>query len=1081
MATMLRNTSRLVLYFIALACAAGATGCQQGEPSLDEWTTSASQSISANDFVPRGTARDTRRDEESGSEDAGAVCGSACNVRLVTTLQFRPRLAVPAIATLPQPIRFGIPKLIPVTSGGADEGEADLIYQRTGEPAIHCGYRLGRRTKAMSFEGCSNGARPGSRHDGDSFRLEFDATRADRDDGGEIQLTLELEGGISGTNCATQCIGPAGGTLSLGPAELRILPGALTGETAITVQRRALAPAPSVDDTYEFGPSPLVFGRPALLTLNLGPGVAQATPDIERRRLAYIEHGRFEVLATQASFPSAAIFTAAVDHFSQLGTPAVQAVTTSYYPVSGNCSDLPSQFAFPDPSGPPAAGIGGANCQTILSHSDPTGSGRICETFHYTNMPVPWMQLPDWVDPCPICSLSWTAFSDALAAHEQGHVNIGVAGCNVLAQTLGGKDTTFCGANQASVEKQAQDAYAAAVEPFLTVIQQEQDQYDVETHHGPTLDCSCEKDFDDDPKNCGACGTECAPSQTCCNRACVDTRSDSNNCGACGAICGGCGNACSGQACCGGTCVSTQSDAMNCGGCGIVCGGCGSATCSGNSCCGAACIDAQSDPNNCGSCGHACQPGEACVSGRCQGDCRQPQNACDLSACLQCEPDPATGTFSCQSACAQGEGCCRGACQSGSCQPPPPPPPPGPGPQHWGDPHTTSWDGLHFNFQYVGEFLLVTDGANFVIQARQGPWPGSTSVATVIAVAARVGADRVGVYSGTPPVLKVNGVPSSSVLLASGGSASLTAITWPDGSRLAITPFATHLDLSLALASQPANPLTGIFGTPDGVPGNDLASRGGRTIYTLPLTTPDFANSWRIGQTESLFDYDPGTDTTTFTDLTFPHQVASTSTLDPATYAAAQATCLSAGVKNLAIEDDCILDVAVTGSSVFAQGAAAVVAPMSSLGAISSAAVAPDSGTVDRVGRGDNALAPDGLLDQSIMLTVQGPIYQLAIISTDGSGAPAGGDQNDTIVGSQPIPASIGTSFRFGYQTWVLGVYENGRLLNNPDGSIPLMSPGPHTLTAYFSPGAGFGTRHERPVAVLEDGTLSIGPVVAFP
>jgi hypothetical protein len=351
----------------------------------------------------------------------------------------------------------------------------------------------------------------------------------------------------------------------------------------------------------------------------------------------------------------------------------------------------------------------------------------------------------------------------------------------------------------------------------------------------------------------------------------------------------------------------------------------------------------------------------------------------------------------------------------------------------------------------------------------------------VIAVAARVGADRVAVYSGTPPVLKVNGASSSSVMLASGGSASLTAITWPDGSKLAITPFDTHLDLNLALPAQPMNPLTGVFGTPDGVPGNDLASRDGTTIYALPFTTADFANSWRIAQAESLFDYDPGTDTTTFTDLTFPHQVATTSTLAPAAYAAAQATCMSAGVKNLAIQDDCILDVAITGSSTFAQGASAIVAPASSAAAVVAATVAPDSGMVDRVGRGDNALAPDGLPDQSVTMTVQGPIYQLVIISTDVSGAPAGGDENDTIVGSQPIPAAIGSPFTIGSQTWVLGVYENGRLLNNPDGSIPLLSSGMHTLTAYFSPGAGFGTRHERIVAVGVDGILALGPVVTFP
>src|SRR5207342_1237574 len=109
-----------------------------------------------------------------------------------------------------------------------------------------------------------------------------------------------------------------------------------------------------------------------------------------------------------------------------------------------------------------------------------------------------------------------------------------------------------------------------------------------------------------------------------------------------------------------------------------------------------------------------------------------------------------------------------------------------------------TWDGVHFDFQYAGEFLLATDEAGFIVQVRQEPVQAGFSVAVVTAVAAKVGANRVEIDAGPPTVLKVNGVASGSTSLPGGGSASPTQIAWPDGAQLSVASDGPPMYLSFA-------------------------------------------------------------------------------------------------------------------------------------------------------------------------------------------------------------------------------------------------------------------------------------------
>ncbi len=61
-------------------------------------------------------------------------------------------------------------------------------------------------------------------------------------------------------------------------------------------------------------------------------------------------------------------------------------------------------------------------------------------------------------------------------------------------------------------------------------------------------------------------GKGCKPGLTCCNKLCIDTRSDPLNCGGCGTQCQG-----NQTLCCNAACVNPLADAANCGACGNAC------------------------------------------------------------------------------------------------------------------------------------------------------------------------------------------------------------------------------------------------------------------------------------------------------------------------------------------------------------------------------------------------------------------------------------------------------------------------------------------------------------------------------
>lgn len=315
--------------------------------------------------------------------------------------------------------------------------------------------------------------------------------------------------------------------------------------------------------------------------------------------------------------------------------------------------------------------------------------------------------------------------------------------------------------------------------------------------------------------------------------------------------------------------------------------------------CGGTCTNTDSDPNNCGGCagsgGSICGSGELCSNRDCVGD-------------------------------------------------PLPPDPPAPQGTSWGDPHLVTFDGLAYDFQAVGEFVLVRSlDDSLQVQIRTKPWLSSRDISVMSAAAVAVGADRVMVDADGAFPVQLNGSPltvTGTTNLGSGGfvyfnpASGIVAVGWPDGSQVRINrwtgDFPTYLDVKLGLMPSRAGRVAGLLGDRDGDYGDDLTSSAD-VLFVSPLTREQlydqFGESWRISQAASLFDYLSGETTETFTDRTFPDRLVTVASLPDAVRQHAETRCADAGITDPIILAACVIDVGSTESSVFVAGSSTAPAP----------------------------------------------------------------------------------------------------------------------------------------------------------
>ncbi len=264
---------------------------------------------------------------------------------------------------------------------------------------------------------------------------------------------------------------------------------------------------------------------------------------------------------------------------------------------------------------------------------------------------------------------------------------------------------------------------------------------------------------------------------------------------------------------------------------------------------------------------------------------------------------------------------------------PPPLFPPGPGGSATGDPHLRTFDGLYYDLQAAGEFVAAKTG-DTELQLRFEPYRDSRVIAVVTAAALAAAGHRVTVTAGDPATVRLDGRPLPPTQLGAGVAADGLQVkqwadelyvTTPAGHQLRVDPRGELLDVHLGEGPDVA--WTGLFGDGDGNRDDDLTTRDGRNVGPDPTYDErygQFAESWRISQSTSLFDYASGASTDTYTDRSFPDRETSVDSLPAADRTRAEAVCRQAGIIDAGTFEDCVLDYALTGDMSFVASAQGV-------------------------------------------------------------------------------------------------------------------------------------------------------------
>jgi VCBS repeat-containing protein len=189
----------------------------------------------------------------------------------------------------------------------------------------------------------------------------------------------------------------------------------------------------------------------------------------------------------------------------------------------------------------------------------------------------------------------------------------------------------------------------------------------------------------------------------------------------------------------------------------------------------------------------------------------------------------------------------------------------------WGDPHMFTFDGLHYDFQATGDFILVRAlDSDLKIHVKQAPWQVNPQTTLNVGLATVIVNSDV-VFDVSQPHPLVNG---SALMLAmgesqplGGGSLSRTSISnygiqgdlytlsYATGDRLDVQLFPNFcIDPTVYLIH--SQQVVGLLGNNNGRAGDDLALRDG-TMPPDPLAAEHlygaFATDWLVAPADSLF------------------------------------------------------------------------------------------------------------------------------------------------------------------------------------------------------------------------------------
>ncbi len=265
------------------------------------------------------------------------------------------------------------------------------------------------------------------------------------------------------------------------------------------------------------------------------------------------------------------------------------------------------------------------------------------------------------------------------------------------------------------------------------------------------------------------------------------------------------------------------------------------------------------------------------------------------------------------------------------CDPPPAPPdlpefPFIPTGGTFGDIRLRTLDGLQYDHQATGEFLLF-ESPTTSVHIRTEPAVGSDAASVGTATALRLTTSSLSMHvDGTTyldgePLDLQRGVPTDVDGVAVVDALYGWGIVFADGTQVHVERFSNQLVTVVNAATLPTG---GLLGDGNGDERDDLLSRDGELLTVEEGTGRDrarfydvFVASWRLDDEESLLHHRPGETAAGFVIDGFPATTVLLDDLDPEERAEAEAVCLGAGVRTEDGLRDCTLDVAITGDESF--------------------------------------------------------------------------------------------------------------------------------------------------------------------
>lgn len=304
-----------------------------------------------------------------------------------------------------------------------------------------------------------------------------------------------------------------------------------------------------------------------------------------------------------------------------------------------------------------------------------------------------------------------------------------------------------------------------------------------------------------------------------------------------------------------------------------------------------------------------------------------------------------------------------------------------------GDVHLRTFDGLRYDLQSSGDFILVDSPDGVRVEARQVPSGSGASVN--VGAAIRIDGQVVVVGLQPQPTVRIDGTPvalldDALIPLKGGGevrrSGRAIVVSSPGGWQMTVRLYGSNLDIAVRHPDALRGRLAGLLGNADGDPANDLLGRDGQK-FAIELEEGElydgFSGSWRLSPEESLL-----------VDLPWPESVQKSGTGRPAVIAklasfsaeqvqAATDVCVNAGLDPGPRLDICVFDVAVTGDEEMALGAAVsaegrvdvILRPASDLSAAAAVGITL-SAPLEAVAGSQVAVAVTGAVDTGDYVTI---------------------------------------------------------------------------------------------------------------